>query len=100
MLCFVDLFALQTPTSAEASSASESGQSTDALAFIGNYPLRRQALRTSEISGNLVVEAVKIEYLGEARIIFPFPVRRFHFTSLHHHDHLHSDSACIDHIDH
>ncbi|EIN12692.1 hypothetical protein PUNSTDRAFT_61703 [Punctularia strigosozonata HHB-11173 SS5] len=45
----------------------------DALALTNNYPIHRQALRTSDLSGNHFVEAVKIEYQGKKRIVFPFP---------------------------
>jgi hypothetical protein len=81
MLCFVDLFNISSADeprslSMPASSTEELGSTYNALAFIGNYPLRRQAIRTmSDLSGNQCVEAVKIDYQGKTRIVFPFPVR-------------------------
>jgi hypothetical protein len=83
MLCFVDLFNISSANesrslSMPASSTEELGSTSNlnALAFIGNYPLRRQAIRTmSDLSGNQCVEAVKIDYQGKTRIVFPFPVR-------------------------
>lgn len=97
MLCYVELFAVPTtavegqdislpPIAAIAADGfdfdmQEDPEPGDALALSSDYPNRRQAQRTSELSGNRYVEAVKIEYQGKKRIVFPFPVRVYYATT-------------------
>jgi hypothetical protein len=72
------------PTVVVPASSVQRSSHPNVLAYVGEYELRESSTSTAELAGGRFVEAVRLDFGGKRRILFPFPVSSHHQWPMNH----------------
>ncbi|EIN12710.1 hypothetical protein PUNSTDRAFT_130958 [Punctularia strigosozonata HHB-11173 SS5] len=65
--------AVNHPTTVTPASYAQKATHPDILAYVGEHPLRESSMCSGDLAGGRFVEAIRLDYGGKNRTLFPFP---------------------------